>query len=47
MVLRFGFHRGHQTTSKTVARTRAVIKVEIQAGRKKRGKKKAEKSLVA
>lgn len=35
MMLRFEFHKGHQTRSKTVAKTRVVIKVEVQDGREK------------
>lgn len=41
MMLRFGFHRGHQTKCKTVAKTRAVIKVEVQGGKKTWKEKKS------
>lgn len=44
MMLRFGFHRGHQTRSKTVAKTRAMITVEVQAEKNKR---KAQKGLAS
>lgn len=36
MMLRFEFHRGHQTRSDSVAKTRAVIKSEVQAKEKKK-----------
>lgn len=47
-MLRFRFHRDHQTKCKTVAKTRAVIKVKVQSERKNmEGKEKSENSTVA